>query len=202
MVGTIGSVGYGASEKSGRTKWRRLFGSYLAGSVVGGAMLGIGLGFAGLILEAGERASGTSGRAADVIGATLLLLLASRDLGLAPIPIPSRHRQVPMGWKRLPGLWSPFLFGLALGTGVTTTIYLASFYALAIVAVLARNLGLALLLGLAYASARTIVVWQSAHSERGPEVFTNRLAPRAQLIAAANGLAAGAVALALLTSAG
>lgn len=199
MVGTIGSVGYGAGENTRRV-WRRLFSWYLLGSALGGAVLGIGLGFGGLALDALERLIQAPRLYANGVGIAALIALGLRDLGAIGFPLPSRNRQVPMAWKNLPGMWSPLAFGFALGMGVWTTIYLASFYAIAVVALLLRDLLAALVVAGTYGLGRAVLVYVGAHTARGPDGVIEALAPRARSVARINGALSVVTGMALATA--
>jgi len=199
MVGTIGPVGRGAR---GQAVWRRMLGAYLAGSVLGGALLGALFGIVGLSLEAVERQFAIAPLWANGVGVALLALFALRDLRVLSFPLPTRHRQVPMSWKFLPGMWSPFVFGFALAAGVFTTIYLASFYGMLVIAVLTRDFLVATLMGVIFAIGRTLPVLVAAYlSRRDVLDLIGRLAAQERLVAGGNAAACALVALVLASAA-
>lgn len=199
MAGTIGSVGHGATGE-GKTVWRKLIGSYFGGALLGGLVLGVPLAFAGLALDAYERFIGIPQTYATVGGVTILTLLALRDLGLVSFSLPTRYRQVPMSWKRLPGYWSSFVFGFSLGTGISTTIYLASFYAVGLVAVLVRDLFVGLLVTVTYSVSRGLVILWAAHVRMGPDRLVSRLSQRMGLVSQLNGATTILLALVMLAN--
>jgi hypothetical protein len=200
MVGTIGSVGYGAG-KPGGSQWRRLLLYYATGSLLGGALLGATMGAAALALNRLE-AVGLPAAVVDVVGIAVLALMALRDLAGLPIPLPSRDRQVPMAWKRLPGYWSPFVYGFSLGTGFSTAIYLGSFYATLVIALLSRSFAWALALGIVYSLSRGLLIPISTKVNGGPDALVSRLAPKRRAVAMVSGaLSATTTGLLLLTGA-
>jgi hypothetical protein len=199
MAGTIGSVGHGAKDERQRI-WRRLIVSYFAGASIGGLVLGAPLAFLGLALDALERLVGAPRTYANLVGILILAVLALRDFGVVSLSLPTRRYQVPMVWKRLPGNWSAFAFGFALGTGVSTTIYLASFYAVGVIAILLRDLVPSLLVATTYSLARGLVILSAAHAPAGPDRLVASLAPRIRTVARINGIATSLVAFALGSS--
>lgn len=200
MVGTIGSVGYGAG-KSGRLQWRRLLLYYGLGAVFGGSLLGAATGAAALGVDRLER-MGLPSDVVDFIGMAIVVLMALRDLAGLPIPLPSRDRQVPMAWKRLPGYWSPFIYGLSLGTGLSTAIYLGSFYALVVIAVLSRSFAWAFALSIVYSVSRGLLIVVSTRVKGGPDALVSHLAPKRRVIAVVSGAtSAGTLGLLLLSGA-
>lgn len=196
MVGTIGSVGHGATGEV-KKAWQRLFLAYVLGSAAGGLVLGLFPALGGLVLDATERLLRMPRTYADVTGVLLLVLMGLHDLGWLSFRLPSRRRQVPMGWKQLPGYWSPFVFGFALGTGVLTTVYLASFYAVAVLAVLLRDPVASILLAVTYAVGRAVLILISAHVHADPEELVAALGARPSVVARLNGLLTLAAAVAL-----
>jgi hypothetical protein len=201
MVGTIGSIGHGATGQR-KTRWRRLLAMYALGAVLSGAIGGAILGLTGLALDSLERNLDLSVTWANATGALLLVWLALRDLGVLKFRIPSRHRQVAMAWKLLPGYWSPFVFGFSLGAGIFTTIYLASFYSVVLLAILVRNFALSVIMGVLFAVSRAVPIVISAWLPAEIEVddFIAVSAPRTPQVARINGLMTAVVALVLLSA--
>lgn len=114
MVGTIVPVVHG-ERASGHQPLAHLV--HLAGSVLGAAALGLGLGFVGQYGRAGSAAATT---ATALVAAAYM---ASR-LGLLQVPAPQRHVQVPASWRSRVGPYTmSFGYGLALGSGVLTHIW-------------------------------------------------------------------------------
>ena len=129
---------------------------HVAGGLVGGASIGVLLGFAGLLLRA-------------VLGDTLdtvfivavpaaLLYGALVDLGLVPLQITS-ERQTPGSWDcalgHYPGI---FAWGFDLGLGVTTRIPYQSLLVLPFAALLSGNLAAALAIMAVYGASRALAV--------------------------------------------
>src|SRR5437867_1626443 len=129
---------------------------HVAGGLVGGASIGVLLGFAGLLLRA-------------VLGDTLdtvfivavpaaLLYGALVDLGLVPLQITS-ERQTPGSWDcalgHYPGI---FAWGFDLGLGVTTRIPYQSLLVLPCAALLSGNLAAALAIMAVYGASRALAV--------------------------------------------
>jgi hypothetical protein len=123
MVGTILPVVYGARSDGRAAKEQWL---HLAGSFVAAAGLGLLLGWLGSIWFAGITGTPQVGYAlTGLVAATYVL----RELRLVPVPAPQRHHQVPAAWRFrfAPGAMA-FLYGLGLGPGVFTHIWVSSFY--------------------------------------------------------------------------
>jgi len=140
MVGTVVPMVYGLNNGGRRTKAHI---AHLAGAVAGGAIVGVTSGLAGGL--AGERLP-----AVLVIPAVLAVAYAFHELGLADLPMPQRHRQVPVSWR---STYSPSvaaaMYGVGLGVGWLTHITTASFYvACALVVAVGDPLFGALALGL------------------------------------------------------
>lgn len=203
MVGTIGSVGHRATSTQQLAGWKQIHRFYLLGSILGGGTLGLAVGFAAEFLDAALRAAHRS-TAMGIPIAALVLALALRDASILRFPLPQRRRQVPMAWKLLPGMWSPFVFGFALGAGVFTHIYLASFFSMWLLAVLSGSAGWSIAAGVAFGVARALPVSllrRFPHLEIDDVVA--RLAKHEQalhILSAAVGAAVAALALLLFSS--
>lgn len=198
MVGTIGPVGRGARAQS---IWRRMIGAHLAGSVAGGALFGAALGMVAVILRALEWQFGVSQAWANAVVVAVLILCALRDLRVVRFPIPTRHRQVPMAWKYLPGMWSPFVFGFGLGVGVSTTIYLASFYGMTAVALATRDFLSATLVGVGFGAGRVLPILAAVYlSKTEVNDLIGGLAARDRLVARVNGAAIALAAVAIVAA--
>jgi hypothetical protein len=155
MVGTIGSIGNGVGLRGAAVN--TTVGIYVAASGLGALVLGVPI----AVLTATFAFVGDHEalRAwVEWAGVAMLGVLSLVDLGVIRLSLPTRRRQVPMSWKYLPGHWSPFVFGFALGTGFATTIYLASFYAFILVAIMTNSPFIPLIAALLFGLSRAVPV--------------------------------------------
>jgi cytochrome c biogenesis protein CcdA len=119
MVGTILPVVYG-QRASGRLPVGHWL--HLVSSVVGAAVLGYAIGAVGGVF-----------RPDPALAAAVTLIVAcaylAASLGLVQIPTPQRRQQVPIAWRAQfgPAVMSVG-YGLALGAGVFTHVWVYSFY--------------------------------------------------------------------------
>ena len=108
-------------ERAPGTRWRRLAGSYLIGSVIGGAVLGAALGWVGDLLRLRDSWLALAAATAAVALVAALVDLAGR--------VPSRHRQVDETWLTTYRDWVIGTgFGVQLGFGAVTIVTSASTY--------------------------------------------------------------------------
>ena len=150
MVGQIGPL-----VQVGRR--RTALALHLFGGAAGGALIGILLGFAGLLLRAGL------GDTLDTVFAVAvpaaLAYAASVDLGLLPVRQLTWERQTPGSWPcslgHYPGI---FAWGFDLGLGVTTRIPFQSLLVLPLAAVLIGNLPAAVAIATVYGASRALAV--------------------------------------------
>jgi hypothetical protein len=150
MVGQIGPL-----VQAGRR--RTALALHLVGGAAGGALIGVLLGFAGLLLRA------ALGDALDTVFTvavpTALAYAASVDLGLLPVRQLTWERQTPGSWPcslgHYPGI---FAWGFDLGLGLTTRIPYQSLLVLPVAAVLAGNLGAAVGIMTVYGASRALAV--------------------------------------------
>jgi hypothetical protein len=150
MVGQIGPL-----VQAGRR--RTALALHLVGGAAGGALIGVLLGFAGLLLLA------ALGDALDTVFTvavpTALAYAASVDLGLLPVRQLTWERQTPGSWPcslgHYPGI---FAWGFDLGLGLTTRIPYQSLLVLPVAAVLAGNLGAAVGIMTVYGASRALAV--------------------------------------------
>jgi hypothetical protein len=157
MVGTIGSIGNGAGLR-GKPVLTTV-GVYVIASLSGALLIiGIPSGLASATLELLTVGHPWTHAILAWVAVAILTPLSLRDFGVPNIPLPTRHRQVPMAWKYLPRYWSPFVFGFALGTGFATTIYLASFYAFILVSILTGSFTIPLAGAAMFGLARALPV--------------------------------------------
>jgi hypothetical protein len=150
MVGQIGPL-----VQVGRR--RTALALHLVGGATGGALIGVVLGFAGLLLRA------VIGDTLDTVFAVAvpaaLAYAASVDLGLLPVRQLTWERQTPGSWPcslgQYPGI---FAWGFDLGLGLTTRIPYQSLLVLPLAAVLAGNLAAAVAITTVYGASRALAV--------------------------------------------
>ena len=161
MVGQIGPL-----VQVGRRKTALAL--HILGGLVGGATIGVVLGFAGLLLRA------VLGDALDTVFTIVvplaLLFTASIDLGLLRKPHLTWERQTPGSWPcslgHYPGI---FGWGFDLGLGVTTRIPYQSLLILPLAAVLAGDLTAAVAIMAAYGASRAAAVVAAVSSVSGDD---------------------------------
>ena len=150
MVGQIGPL-----VQVGRR--RTALALHLFGGATGGALIGVLLGFAGLLLRA------ALGDALDTVFAVAvpaaLVYAASVDLGLLPVRQLTWERQTPSSWPcslgHYPGI---FAWGFDLGLGLTTRIPYQSLLVLPLAAVLVGSLPAAVAITTVYGASRALAV--------------------------------------------
>jgi hypothetical protein len=139
---------------------------HVLGGAIGGCVIGVLLGFGGLLLRA------ALGDSLDTIFAVVvpaaLLYAASVDLGLLPVRPLTSERQTPSSWPgslgHYPGI---FAWGLDLGLGVTTRIPHQSLLVLPLAALLSGNLGTAVAIMGTYGASRALAVVIAVSAARG-----------------------------------
>ena len=135
MVGTILPVVYG--ERNGR-RGSNVHIFHAVGSIVGSAAVGAILGAVGsfaLPLDPGRSTVVNAGLAGVVAGIYLW-----HELGVLSLPMPQVPRQVPAAWRfRFRPASFSFAYGLALGAGVFTHVWAASFYVVVVWTVVSAN---------------------------------------------------------------
>ena len=144
MVGQIGPL-----VQVGRKKTALAF--HVLGGIVGGAAIGVVLGFAGLLLRA------ALGESLDtvflVVVPAALLYAAAVDLGLLRVRSITWERQTPGDWPcslgHYPGI---FAWGFDLGLGITTRIPYQTVLVLPLAALLAGDLATAVAITTVYGS--------------------------------------------------
>ncbi|HEY6151725.1 MAG TPA: hypothetical protein VIW19_14480 [Gaiellaceae bacterium] len=190
MVGQIGPL-----VQVGRR--RTALALHLLGGATGGALIGLVLGFAGLLLRA------ALGDTLDAVFAVAvpaaLAYAASVDLGLLPIRQLTWERQTPGSWPcslgHYPGI---FAWGLDLGLGLTTRIPYQSLLVLPLAALLAGNLPTAVAITTVYGVSRAfaVVAAVSAGGDDFPatcDVIQKRVFSLKSLVGAAALLLAAAI---------
>lgn len=122
MVGTIGLAGC-EEDCRGFVRKCSLLSIHLAGSIGGGAALGLMLGWSSGLAMAVEPTS------TAVLLVPICAAYALSGLSLARLPQPSTGRQVPISWRRLPPPVLALHYGVPLGAGVFTRIFDGTVYA-------------------------------------------------------------------------
>jgi hypothetical protein len=139
---------------------------HVLGGVAGGALIGVLLGFGGLLLRAvlGD----TLDTVFVIVVPTALAYAAAVDLGFVRVPQITSERQTPSSWPcslgHYPGI---FAWGVDLGLGVTTRIPYQSLLVLPLAAVLSGNLAAAVAIMAAYGAARALAVVIAVQGARG-----------------------------------
>jgi hypothetical protein len=150
MVGQIGPL-----VQAGKRRTALAF--HLLGGTAGGALIGVLLGFAGLLLRAGF------GDALDTVFTVAvpaaLAYAASVDLGLLRVRQLTWERQTPSSWPcslgHYPGI---FAWGFDLALGITTRIPYQSLLVLPLAALLIGNLPAAVAITTVYGASRALAV--------------------------------------------
>ncbi len=138
-------------------KRRTALALHLLGGAAGGALIGVLLGFVGLLLRAAL--GDTLDTVFTVAVAAALAYTASVDLGLLRFRQLTWERQTPSSWPcslgHYPGI---FAWGFDLGLGVTTRIPYQSLLVLPLAAVLIGNLPAAVVITTVYGASRALAV--------------------------------------------
>ena len=179
MVETIGPM----VDEAGRGG-PRVRAAHVAGGVLGGALVSGAVGAIGVVLGA----DGPEGKAVWVVLGLAAVALAydllthGRRLGLA--------RQTPMGWRHVmpPGRAS-FLYGLDLGTGLTTRIYFASYLVVLAAAGISGNVVAAAAIGGGFGLVRALVAVLAGRRAFERPTLIDDLAERRSLVEMANAVA-------------
>jgi hypothetical protein len=139
---------------------------HVLGGVVGGALIGVLLGFGGLLLRAvlGD----TLDTVFVIVVPVALAYAAAVDLGFLPVPQITSERQTPSSWPcslgHYPGI---FAWGVDLGLGVTTRIPYQSLLVLPLAALLTGNLAAAVAIMAAYGATRALAVVIAVEAAHG-----------------------------------
>jgi hypothetical protein len=147
MLSSIHPLG----ERGRGQPWAVTVGFYVAGSAVGGALLGAGAGLVGAPLFSSHPG------AARVAAALALVLAAAGEA--TGVTVPSLRRQVNEDWLHSVRGWVYGLgFGVQLGAGLVTIVTSLTTYALAVVAACTASVGPAAAAGAAFGLARALPV--------------------------------------------
>lgn len=162
MVGQIGPL-----VQVGRKKTALAF--HVLGGLVGGALLGVFLGFFGVVLA---EIFGTGlDRAFAIIVPLTLAYAGLTDLGYLRLTYFSRMRQTPGSWPCALGHYpAMFAWGFDLGLGVTTRFAHQAVLVVPIAAVLTGSMWAAVAISAAYGGARALAVVISI-SQAGSQDF-------------------------------
>jgi hypothetical protein len=153
MVETITPVVHGGR----RGRWGVAVGAHILGAGLGAAALGGALGLAGRALGAPWGAPGLS------VVAAVAAVYAGRELLSIPVPLPDRKEQVPEWWRTFFGpISAPFLYGLGVGVGFLTYLRHGTLVAVAALAVISGDPGLAALILVPFGLARGLTVLLAA----------------------------------------
>ena len=130
---------------------------HVLGGLVGGAAIGVVLGFAGLLLRAalGERLDTVF----VIVVPAALIYAAAVDLGVLRVRPITWERQTPGSWPcalgHYPGI---FGWGFDLGLGITTRIPYQSLLVIPLAAFLSGNLATAVAITAVYGASRALAV--------------------------------------------
>ena len=130
MVETVAPVVYG--EK--RSRYRLALLLHIVAATIAAALVGALAGGLGLVLGAPW---GTAGLIAI---AAVAALYSFREVSGVPIPVPDRHKQVPLWWRTF---YSPevsgMLYGFGIGIGYLTYLSFGTYFAVTVAAVATGN---------------------------------------------------------------
>lgn len=156
MVGTISPVVYRDTNLRQRG-WLIAVSIYTLGSVIGGSFVGIVLGSLGAVLFLSLRWAQTL---FPLILGIVAIAYSLHELHLVTLPHPQRKQQVPSYWRLQ---FHPYvtagLFGVLLGTGITTFIPISTFYILGLAIALYGSPVVGLLIFSIYGVARASLLW-------------------------------------------
>jgi hypothetical protein len=132
----------------------------VAGNLTGAAAFGALLGLAGGLAPWHDRPSMVVTISLLAAGA-VALAYSLGELKLIPVAYPQLRRQVRSTWRfRLPPTVTALVYGLELGTGVTTFVSVGSFYVVALWVMLVGNAGLGAVLLAFFGLGRALpVIW-------------------------------------------
>lgn len=201
MLGSISPVG----EASRGQRWWLTASAYTLASTLAGAATGLLLGALGAALQAVVTPSVPARLFAL---AAVVLLGALVDARLAPLPLPTVHRQVDERWLTTYRGWIYGAgFGLQLGTGVVTIVVSAATYTMLVAALLTMTPTGGLIVGTAFGVVRSLPLLLTArlrtparlHSTTrrvaASEPLAHRLTIAGQLSTAVLAVLAGGIAL-------
>ena len=149
MLSSISPLG----ERARGSRWWLTTTAYVAGSFVGGLVVGGLAATLGSLVPVGWRSSS----ATQLLLAALLLGGLALDLGVGGLSLPSWHRQVDEQWlARYRGWVYGAGFGAQLGLGLVTIITSATTYAAVLLAAWSGHLGAGLAIGGTFGLVRAL----------------------------------------------
>jgi sulfite exporter TauE/SafE len=164
MLASINPLG----ERSRKRTWWVTASWYVAGSVVGGAVMGLGAGAIGRALDA--LLAPTEATVAVVAGLLGLSALAF-EVQLGGLVLPTVRRQVDENWIHRYRAWVyAGGFGVQLGLGVVTVVTTATVYLTWAFAVLTGSLIGGLVVGVTFGLARAMPILLVSHVESPGEL--------------------------------
>src|SRR5688572_3398568 len=201
MLGSISPVGEAARGQ----RWWVTASAYTVASTLAGAATGLLLGAAGAALGTVVELSVATRLA---VLAAVVLVGALVDSWLAPVPLPTIHRQVDERWLTTYRGWIYGAgFGLQLGTGVVTIVVSAATYTMLVAALLTLSVAGGLAVGATFGIVRSLPLLLTARlrtparlhatTQRvaASEPLAQRLTVAGQLCAAVTAFAAAGMAL-------
>jgi hypothetical protein len=198
MLSSISPLG----ERARASRWWLTTTAYLAGSLLGGAAVGVLAALVGALVPATARSSPWL----LLPLAALLLVTLALDLGITGRALPVWRRQVDVAWlTRYRGWVYGLGFGAQLGFGLVTIVTSATTYAMVAFAALSGNVLAGLVIGAAFGLVRSAPSLLMARVRSAADLHRvfGRLArlaapadwvARAALVVAASGLVVAAVA--------
>lgn len=151
MVGTIAPVVYRNSSLS----WRKAATVYTLGSISGGALTGVTVGFLGSFLPASSYHSYV-----PLFIGLVAISYSLHEMHIVALPHPEWRRQVPAHWRyRFHPYITAGAFGLLLGAGFTTFISTTSYYVVWLTVSLYGSPALGAFLFAIYGAARASLLW-------------------------------------------
>jgi hypothetical protein len=179
MVETIGPM-----VDEARRKGPLVRAAHVVGGLVGGAALG---GLAGLVGSlVGTAGLSSTARSVLLVASVMALVydLAThgRRMGLG--------RQTPIGWRsRFSPTVASFLYGLDLGTGITTRLYFASYLVAVLAAAIAGEVWIGAAIGAAFGGTRALVAVLVGRRAMDRPTIVDDLAERRSSIEILNAIA-------------
>ena len=125
MVETISPVVYGDK----RFRYRLALSMHVVAATMSAAVVGAAAGALGLLLRAPWGATGL------IVVAGAAVVYSLREVTGIPVPVPDRHKQVPLWWRTF---YSPpvagILYGFGLGVGYLTYLSFGTYFVVTIAA--------------------------------------------------------------------
>ena len=193
MLTSISPLG----ERARGHRWQTTVAWFITGAVVGGLIQGFAAGAIGL----GVGVRSLHPLTAAVVVGVVAAVGVSADLKLGGLILPSPHRQVNERWldRYRPWLYASG-FGLQLGLGAATQVYLAATYLVLVAALFSGSLAVGALIGGIFGLARGMSILVVAHVTSFEDLanVSRRLAARAVPARRLAVLSEGVLAMALV----